>query len=379
MRPARPARRAHERGSRAGRTTTALGRGRWSGGVLRGLHPAGRRPAEPAAPAAGPAALDRGHDPRRGRPRAGVAGVRAPARSAVRADPDARTEPQRQRLRARSRPRPRVRTVRRPGPGVDHRAGRDSADRARAGGAHGRVQRRRGDPAARDGHSRRRDPVPGQGGARTYPCGADRRRRDHDRHGAGHRVQRGRAAAAPHPELARGPELQRRERRRGPGAARLPGRRVGRWVGRRLDGRVAGHPGGGRGSRADLRPVRVGPIGTGRLRPGARADRHHRLAQHRPAHPGRPARQGRARRLLDVLVHQLPAHAAAPDRLVREVPRRRARHRGRALPRVRLREGHRERQGQRRPARGHVPDRSGQRLRHLAGLPTSTTGPRTTS
>ena len=52
----------------------------------------------------------------------------------------------------------------------------------------------------------------------------------------------------------------------------------------------------------------------GELRPGAGHHRHHRLAEHagRPtAQLGVARRQGRADRLLDVLVHQLPAQSAA--------------------------------------------------------------------
>ncbi len=193
------------------------------------------------------------------------------------------------------------------------------------------------------------------------------RRRDHDRHGAGHRLQRGRAAPAPHAELARRPELERGEQRRGPGAARRAGRRLG-GLGCRFGGSSQGSTARDPGRVLTFDQCEADPSVLADCGPAPELTGITGLAQHRPAHPGRPARQGRARRLLDVLVHQLPAHAAVPDRLVREVPRRRARDRRRALPRVRLREGHRERQGQRRPPRGHLPDRAGQRLRHLAGL-----------
>ena len=52
------------------------------------------------------------------------------------------------------------------------------------------------------------------------------------------------------------------------------------------------------------------------LRDGAAAQPVRGLVQLEAAHPRRPPRQGRADRLLDVLVHQLPAHAAAPRILV---------------------------------------------------------------
>ena len=50
-----------------------------------------------------------------------------------------------------------------------------------------------------------------------------------------------------------------------------------------------------------------------------------------------PARPGRARRLLDLHLHQLPPHAALPERLGRALPRRRADDRRRAHARVLLR------------------------------------------
>ena len=93
-----------------------------------------------------------------------------------------------------------------------------------------------------------------------------------------------------------------------------------------------------------------------------------RLAEH----AGRPcgiarvaARQGRARRLLDVLVHQLPAYAAAPARVVRGVPQGRLRDRRRAHAGVRIRACARQRApGDARPGR-HVAGRARQRLRNV--------------
>ncbi len=86
-----------------------------------------------------------------------------------------------------------------------------------------------------------------------------------------------------------------------------------------------------------------------RARTGVHEDRA--LAQHagRPAaHDRGPAGQGRASRLLDVLVHQLHPHPAAPARLVRGLPSARARDRRRPHARVRLRARARQRARRRR-------------------------------
>ena len=82
--------------------------------------------------------------------------------------------------------------------------------------------------------------------------------------------------------------------------------------------------------------------------PGARRRARFRRASRAGSTRGRsrsrPARQGRADRLLDLHVHQLPAHAAVPARLGRALPRPRADDRRRPHARVRVREGHRQRQ-----------------------------------
>ena len=62
-----------------------------------------------------------------------------------------------------------------------------------------------------------------------------------------------------------------------------------------------------------------------------------------PAHARGPARQGHARRLLDLLVHQLHPHASPADRLGRGLPGLRAPDRGRPHARVRIRGESRER------------------------------------
>ncbi len=90
-----------------------------------------------------------------------------------------------------------------------------------------------------------------------------------------------------------------------------------------------------------------------RAGPRPRAGRPGRLAQHgrQGVLAGRPARQVRAARLLDLLLHQLPARdrGAAP---ARGQVRRRARHRRRALAEVRARDRPRRRRRGGRAVRG---------------------------
>ena len=69
----------------------------------------------------------------------------------------------------------------------------------------------------------------------------------------------------------------------------------------------------------------------------------------------RAARQGRPRRLLDLLVHQLPARAAVREGVGRALPRPRARRARRARARVRVREGRGQRPPRRRRARRPYP------------------------
>ena len=68
-------------------------------------------------------------------------------------------------------------------------------------------------------------------------------------------------------------------------------------------------------------------------------------------------------------MHQLPAHAAAPEGLVRRLPPRRARDHRRAHAGVRVRARRLERRRRRQAARDHVPGRPGQQVRHLERLP----------
>ena len=110
------------------------------------------------------------------------------------------------------------------------------------------------------------------------------------------------------------------------------------------------------------------------LRPGAELHRQPGLAEHArrsPADPAEAPRQGRARRLLDLLLHQLPAHAPLPRELVPNVREGRLRHRRSAHAGVRVRARRLQRargdQGVRRP----LPGRDRQRVRR-PGTPTAT-------
>ena len=97
------------------------------------------------------------------------------------------------------------------------------------------------------------------------------------------------------------------------------------------------HGGAARPARRDAERRRSAAPGR---RGGARVHRHRALAQHArraAAEPARAARAGRADRLLDLHLHQLPAHAAAPARLGRALPRRRSDDRRRPHAGVRVR------------------------------------------
>ena len=104
------------------------------------------------------------------------------------------------------------------------------------------------------------------------------------------------------------------------------------------------------------------------LRRRSAAPRRRRLDQLAAARPRRSARQGRADRLLDVLVHQLPAHAPPPEGVVRRLPQGRPRDHRRPHARVRVRARHVERPRGGQAARDHVPGRPGQRLQDLGQL-----------
>ena len=95
------------------------------------------------------------------------------------------------------------------------------------------------------------------------------------------------------------------------------------------------------------------------------ARRRDHVAQLSATDVGRPARQGRARRLLDLHLHQLAAHAALRPRVGREVPRSRPGRDRRAHARVPLRARPRERAPRGAGDARHVSRRGRQRLRDL--------------
>ena len=106
-----------------------------------------------------------------------------------------------------------------------------------------------------------------------------------------------------------------------------------------------------------------------------------RVAQHargRGDRPRRPARRGGARRLLGVLLHQLPAEHPACRRVGCRVPRRGAAGHRHPLARVRLREGCRERRRRCEGLRHHLPGRDSTTASRRGRTTATATGPRTT-
>ena len=98
------------------------------------------------------------------------------------------------------------------------------------------------------------------------------------------------------------------------------------------------------------------------------AGRRDRLAQFAAADAGRPARQSRAGRLLDLHLHQLAPHASLYPGLGREVPGSGIGRDRRAHARVRFRARPRQRAPSREGDEGRLSGRARQRLRDLAGL-----------
>ena len=120
------------------------------------------------------------------------------------------------------------------------------------------------------------------------------------------------------------------------------------------------------------RTARNGAAGARKLRHRTGYQGHRRLAQHSGRRSGRPevvARQGRSRRLLGVLVHQLPARHPARRRLVRQVQRPGPRGHRCAQPGVRVREGRGQRRQRRRGPRHHLPGRARQQPVDMDELP----------
>ena len=222
----------------------------------------------------------------------------------------------RQRLPPRDRPRRGLRAVRGAGARRHHRGGRDRPHRPAHGRPHPGLRRRHRDPAARLRAGRPwHDPA-----ARGFPAPSGRlprgQRRGDDRPGRRADVQPLRHHPARHPELHVGRGQLAGEGRRG---ARGRHQRV-----------TAGLPDGGPVRRLRAREVR----------PRARLQRHPAVAEHprrQAGDPGLAQGQGRPRRLLGLLLHQLPARTPARRGLVQGLRRRRARGRRRAHSRVRLR------------------------------------------
>ena len=230
-------------------------------------------------------------------------------------------------------------------------------------------------PGARDGHRRR-----GQRLRRTARDPADARvRRRSSIADAPDRPRRTGSCRPPAPARRGGEDDLGRTDRRRRVRSRLPPRRQPRDAHPRL------HVVPAEQDRGQLhRETRA--VEGARRRPGARGDRQDAggqpaqlrrrttsacrrcVDQHEAADARVVARQGRARRLLDVLLHQLPAHAASPQGLVRGVSREGARDHRRAHPGVRLRARDVERAGCRQ-ATGHPLSRdAGQRLQDLGQL-----------
>ena len=115
------------------------------------------------------------------------------------------------------------------------------------------------------------------------------------------------------------------------------------------------------------------------LGPGAGVRRHAALVQHHAADDGPPARPRRARRLLDVHLHQLPAHAALHQGLGCRLPRPRPDDRRRPHAGVRLRAQGHQRRAAPSSARGCA-TRSCRTTSTAPGTPSPTRpGPRSTS
>jgi hypothetical protein len=240
-------------------------------------------PLAPRAPAGSPpqhrdrAALRGGADaarPTRGAHR------RAAARRVLTASPGGR-----RRVLVRRDARARVRPVRRPGTRSGHRRGRESDCRDPRARPDVRVCRGRGNPDAGDRRRRPGGVHPDRvaGDARAHGVGArDRARRDRPR------LPPRRPPRAAHARVHLVPAEEDRGQRYGEERARSHNGRDG--PGRRqADGRG----------------------GTTGLRSRTRVSAGRRMDQLEAADARGPSRPGRARRLLDVLLHQLPADAPA--------------------------------------------------------------------
>ena len=281
-------------------------------------------------------ALDRVPAALRGHPADSTAGQSDRATPAA-LHPTALGRPRR-RLPARGEPRAALRAVRRTGARLHHDADREPRGRqARRAGGRLRARRGRADAAARarrpacggtDPSPQPAEPNgPGDPGRRDGPLGSlDRVQRRQDAPDQDRRL---------HPVAAEGrAQLLHAQAAR----SALPDRRAGL---ERAEG----------------------------LRAGAGLQRHLDVDQLEAGDDLVASRQGRARRLLDLLVHQLPAHAAAPQDVGCRLPEGGPADRRRAHARVRVRARPFQRpQGDaraRRPLRG----RDRQRLQDVGRVP----------
>ena len=186
-------------------------------------------------------------------------------------------------------------------------------------------------PAAHVGDARRAD---------ARPCSATGRRRRRRAHGRGDRLERSRATrdsrSRVHPVVP------------GTNRAELLGAARARQIERRDASRCPDEA--SVGTAPEIRGI----------------DTLGQYAGRQAAHAGRAAREGRAPRLLDVLVHQLPADAPPPRGMGSRVSRSGAHDRRRAQPGVRVRARARQRARGGEASGRSLPGRARQRLRHVA-------------
>ena len=190
--------------------------------------------------------------------------------------------------------------------------------------------------------------------ARTGPAARAGRRAHRHRHRHGDEPRRALPVGHRQPSArgARQPDARPRDLARRVQPAERPARPVA------LRGR--GHRAPGRRSGAPAAP-----------RPRAGVHGQPALVQHprrQAAEPRGAARQGRARRLLDLYVHQLPAHAALPRGVGRALSPRRPGHRRRPLAGVPLRARCRQRGGRHPPRGDPLSGGAGQQARDLGRL-----------
>ena len=190
--------------------------------------------------------------------------------------------------------------------------------------------------------------------ARTGPAARAGRRAHRHRHRHGDEPRRALPVGHRQPSArgARQPDAQPRDLARRVQPAERPARPVA------LRGR--GHRAPGRRSGAPAAP-----------RPRAGVHGQPALVQHprrQAAEPRGAARQGRARRLLDLHVHQLPAHAALHRGVGRALSPRRPGHRRRPLAGVPLRARCRQRGGRHPPRGDPLSGGAGQQARDLGRL-----------